>query len=142
MKVNIKLIDPSLPLPSYQTDGAVAFDLYSRLDMDVEPKNIALIPLNVVIKIPEGYALVLANRSSTGRKKGLSMINGIGIIDQDYCGEEDEIRFLCYNFTESSVKIEKGERIAQAMFLPVGKAEFVQIEKMNEKSRGGFGTTG
>ena len=142
MKVKIKLIDPSLPLPNYQTDGSVALDLYSRLEIDIEPKNTALVPLNVVIKIPKGYALVLANRSSTGRKKGLNMVNGIGIIDQDYCGEEDEIRFFCYNFTGKNVKIEKGERIAQAMFVPVEKAGLVQVDKMGEKNRGGFGTTG
>jgi len=142
MKVKIKLIDSSLPMPSYQTKGAVALDLYSRLEMKIEPKSTALIPLNVVIKIPKGYALVLANRSSTGKKKGLSMINGIGIIDQDYCGEEDEIRFFCYNFTEKNVKIEKGERIAQAMFVPIKKVELIQVEKMEGKNRGGFGTTG
>ncbi|MDD5731291.1 MAG: dUTP diphosphatase [Patescibacteria group bacterium] len=141
MKVKIKLIDDSLPLPNYQTGGAVAFDLYSRLEVNVESETTALVPLNIVVKIPKGYALVLANRSSTG-KKGLKMVNGIGIIDQDFCGEEDEIRFFCYNFTEKNVKIERGERIAQAMFLPVEKAEFIQTAKMDKKSRGGFGTTG
>jgi len=142
MKIEIKLIDPTLPLPSYQTEGAVAFDLYSRIDMEINPKEIAMIPLNVVIKIPKGYALILANRSSTGKKKGLQMINGIGVIDQDYNGDEDEIRFLCRNFTDEKVKIEKGERVTQAMFVPVEIADFNQVEKMGDQNRGGFGTTG
>ena len=142
MKIDIKLIDPTLPLPSYQTSGAVAFDLYSRIDMEVPAKTISMIPLNVTIATPPGYVLVVASRSSTPKKKGLMCANGIGIIDQDYRGDGDEINYLCYNFTDEVVKIEKGERIAQAMFLPVEIADFTQVEKMEDKNRGGFGTTG
>lgn len=142
MKVNVKLIDSTLPLPAYQTEGAVAFDMYSRVDIEIEPKSTALIPLNLVIDIPKGYALILANRSSTGKKKGLRMVNGIGIIDQDYCGDTDEIRYLTFNSTDQVVKVEKGERIAQAMFVPIEKAELVEVQKMSGKDRGGFGTTG
>jgi len=142
MKINIKLIDKSLPLPEYQTVGAVAFDLYSRIDMEIAPKSFGLVPLNIVVETPKGFVFMVAARSSTAKKKGLFMANSVGIIDQDYCGEEDEVKFMAYNFTDDVVKIEKGERIAQGMFLPVEKAEFNVLEKMEEKSRGGFGSTG
>lgn len=142
MKVEIKLIDPSLPLPAYQTEGAVAFDLYSRLDVEIPPKSLGMIKLNVIIKIPPGYVLLVPSRSSLPKKKGLFLANSIGIIDQDYCGDDDEIGFLAYNFTDNSVKVDKGERIAQALFVPVEKVELVQVDKMDEKSRGGYGSTG
>lgn len=142
MKVDIKLIDPTLPLPSYQTGGAVAFDLYSRIEMEVKPRSLEFIPLNVVIKIPEGYALVIASRSSTPRKKGLFLSNGVGVIDQDFCGDENEIQYLCYNFTDDVVKIERGERIAQGMFVKIDKADLNQVEKMSAENRGSYGSTG
>ena len=142
MKIDIKLVDNTLPLPSYQTDGAVAFDLYSRIDMEVPAKSIGMIPLNVIIATPPGFGLFIASRSSTPKKKGLMCANGIGIIDQDYRGKHDEINYLCYNFTDEKVLVERGERIAQGMFLPVEIAEFNQVEEMEYKNRGGFGTTG
>ncbi|HRY60138.1 MAG TPA: dUTP diphosphatase [Patescibacteria group bacterium] len=142
MNVQIKLIDPSLPLPAYQTAGSVAFDLYSRIDIEVAPKSIVLVPLNIIVKTPEGYVFLISPRSSLAKKKGLFQGNHIGVIDQDYCGESDEVLFCAYNFTDEIVRIEKGERIAQGMFLPVEKVGLIQVEKMDDKNRGGFGSTG
>uniref|UniRef100_A0A7C4R2L2 dUTP diphosphatase n=1 Tax=candidate division CPR3 bacterium TaxID=2268181 RepID=A0A7C4R2L2_UNCC3 len=142
MNIQIKLIDGSLPLPEYQTTGSVAFDLYSRVDMEIAPKTIALIPLNIIIQTPAEYAFLVVPRSSTPKKKGLLIPHGIGIIDQDYCGEEDEVKFQCYNFSEEVVKIEKGERVAQGMFVKIAKVDFEKIDKINAKTRGGFGSTG
>lgn len=141
MKVNIKRIDPSLPLPEYHTKGSVAFDLYARVDTTIESKAVGLIPTNVIIKTPPGYMLLVVTRSSTPSKKGLSVPHGIGIIDQDYSGEEDEIKIQVYNFTNSAVSVAKGERIGQASFVRVDKAEWNEVSEMG-KSRGGFGSTG
>jgi dUTP pyrophosphatase len=143
MKLDIKLIDTSLPAPEYQTEGAVAFDLYVREETIVEPFKPTLIPLNIVVKTPPGYFFLLAARSSLPLKKNLMVANSIGIIDQDYCGEEDEIKLQVLNFTQEPIKVEKGERIAQGMVIKIDKVEeFVQHEKMSEVSRGGFGSTG
>ena len=142
MNIKIKLIDSTLPLPSYQTTGSVAFDLYSRVDMEIESHKIALIPLNITIKTPEGFAFLVVPRSSTPKKKGLLIPHGIGIIDQDYCGENDEVMFQCYNFSDEVVKIEKGERVAQGMFVRIEKGDFEVVEKIEAKTRGGFGSTG
>ncbi len=142
LKARIKRIDKTLPLPKYQTNGSVAFDLYSRLNMEIKPKSIAIIPANLIIEIPKGYMLMLAARSSTPRRKGLSIPNGIGIIDQDYHGEQDEFSLQVYNFTEQKVKIERGERIGQAVFVRIDTAQWEETDKMSDTNRGGFGSTG
>ena len=142
MKVNIKRIDKSLPLPEYQTQGSVAIDLYSRLDFEVLPKEIALIPSNVIIETPLGYMLMIASRSSTPRKLGLLVPHGIGIVDQDYCGPNDEVLIQVYNFTENPVRIQKGQRLAQAVFVKIDTVEWTEVETMEKPSRGGVGSTG
>lgn len=140
MKVSIKRIDKSLPLPDYQSPGAVAFDLYSRIDAVIKPKTLERLPTNVIIAIPDGYMLEIKDRSSTLKKKGLLV--STGYIDNDYCGEEDEILLQVYNITENDAVIEKGERIGQGVFIKVDKSEWEEVDEMSNKSRGGFGSTG
>ena len=140
MKVQIKLIDNTLPLPEYQTSGAVAFDLYARETIVIEPKCVERIPTNIIIKIPEGYMLQIKDRSSTAKKKGLFCT--VGYIDQDYCGPTDEILYQVYNFTDNPVTVERGERVGQAAFLRVDQAEWEEVSEMTGPNRGGFGTTG
>ena len=142
MKVRIKRIDKSLPLPQYQTEGAVAFDMYSRIDAEVQPNEIKILPSNFIIEVPSGCALIMASRSSLSVKKGLRLTNAIGVIDQDYHGPEDEIGIAVYNFTANSVEVKKGERIAQGFIVPIAKAEFDEAEEIKKESRGGFGSTG
>lgn len=140
MKIRIKRIDKTLPLPEYHTAGAVAFDIYSRVDAVIAPKTLERLPTNVIIEIPKGYLLEIKDRSSTLKKKGLLVTTGY--IDNDYCGDADEILLQVYNLSESSVKIEKGERLGQGAFVKIDLADWEEVETMGEKSRGGFGTTG
>lgn len=142
MKVKIKRIDKSLPLPQYETKGSVGLDLITRIDTTIEPEKIGLVPANIVVEVPCGYALILVSRSSTPLKKGLSTPHGIGIIDHDYCGEEDELKIQVYNFTNKAITLKKGDKIAQGLFVRVDKVEFTEMEKMENESRGGFGSTG
>lgn len=143
MNITIKLIDSSLPVPSYQTKGSVAFDLYARKDIIIPPFTPIIIPTNIIVKIPKGYFLMLASRSSTPLKKSLMVANGLGVIDQDYCGEEDEIGLQMLNFSKKDVEVKKGERIGQALFVKIAKAEkFISVKSMSKTSRGGFGSTG
>ena len=141
MKVRIKRIDKSLPLPEYKTAGAVAFDLASRVGMTIPPQSIAQVPLNVAIEIPSGFMIMLAARSSL-HKQGLRMINSVGIMDQDYRGNNDEYHALLQNFTDKSVVIEKGARLVQGILKQHEKAEWHEVDDLENKSRGGFGTTG
>lgn len=142
MEVLIKRLDKSLPLPQYHTSGSAAFDLSARVETIIEPKQIARIPSGLIIGTPTGYVLTLAARSSLAAKKGLMLANGIGTIDSDYCGPNDEILISVYNFSDKVVTVEKGERIAQGMFLKIEQGEWKEVEEVAEKSRGGFGSTG
>ena len=142
MEVKIKRLDKSLPLPEYQTSGSAGFDLYARKTTKILPKEIKLVPGNFVIKTPPGYMLAVVNRSSTPKRKGLMLPNGVGVIDSDYCGPDDELGILMYNFKDEEVIVEKGERIAQAIFIKVEQAGWEEIDEMENKNRGGFGSTG
>lgn len=142
MHLPVTRIDKDLPMPKYETAGAVAFDVYARETTTIIPKSIGYIPTNLIVCIPEGYALLLCSRSSTPGKKGLSIPHGMGIIDQDYCGPEDEMKVMVYNFTESPVTVGRGERIAQAMLIGVSKPELKESEPDPTRGRGGFGSTG
>lgn len=142
MVVKIKRLDKSLPLPKHQTKGSVALDLISRVDIKIPPKEIGLIPSNNIIETPPGFALILAPRSSMPKKTGLNFPHSIGIIDQDFCGPEDEVLIQVYNFTNKEVLVKKGDRIAQAMFVKIEKVEWEEVENIGKKTRGGVGSTG
>lgn len=142
MDVKIKRIDPELPLPKYETDGSVGFDLLARTETVIDPGKVALIPGNIIVEVPKNYMLVVASRSSLPRKKGLSTPHGFGIIDHDYCGPEDEILVQVYNFSSETVVIKRGEKIAQGVFVHIDKFQWEEVEVMEKPSRGGFGSTG
>jgi dUTP pyrophosphatase len=142
MKIRIKRIDKELPLPEFHTAGSVGFDMYSRIDIEVRPKELVYVPSNLIIETPKDYMLMMAARSGTFRKKGLILPNAVGIFDQDFCGEGDEMIIQIYNLSEETVNISRGERIAQGIFIPVEIAEWQEVEVMESKNRGGLGSTG
>ena len=142
MQVSIQRIDASLPLPSYQTSGAVGFDLITRETTVIEPGKIALVPGNVIVKVPAGYALFLLPRSSLPRKKALVCPHSLGVIDQDYHGEKDELMVQVQNVSSEPVTVERGERIAQGIFVKVEQAIWLEVDSHGAETRGGFGTTG
>lgn len=142
MQLLVTRIDKSLPLPRYETAGACAFDVTARMETVIAPKSLGFVPGNLVVRIPTGYVLLLAARSSTPRKKNLLVPHGMGIIDQDYCGPEDELKVQVYNFSEAPVTVARGERIAQALIVPIQRYELIETEVATAVSRGGFGTTG
>jgi len=142
MKVRIKRLDATLPLPTYATAGSVGFDFLAREEVRIASKSVALIPGNVVVETPPGHMLLVSLRSSAPRKKGLLKPHGIGVIDQDYCGPNDEVMIQVYNFTDEEVIVERGERVAQGIFVPVSTVEWDEVSEMDGASRGGFGSTG
>ena len=141
MKVKIKRIDNELPLPQYQTSGAVAFDLYAREDSEIGAGETKAVPANVIVCAPEGYMFMIAARSSLAKKKGLMLSNSVGIIDRDYCGPEDEVHVLLYNFKNQPCQIKRGERLAQGIFVKIDKAEWDEVDEMDQPTRGGIGST-
>ncbi len=141
LHVTIKRIDTSLPLPTYATAGSVGFDLVCREETEIAPRKLGYIPGNVIVQTPPGYMLLLTMRSSTPRRKGLLVPHGVGVIDQDYCGEGDELMVQVYNFRDEAVTIQRGERIAQGVFVPVTHVVWDEVDNVG-KGRGGFGSTG
>lgn len=140
-KVRIKRIDKTLPLPVYETQGSVGFDLLARTTITIQPGSIERVPANVVVETPKGYMLMLASRSSTPVKKGLTKPHGIGVIDQDFSGDNDELLIQVYNFTDKPTTVTKGEKIAQGVFIKADQLQFQEVDSMNNQDRGGFGTT-
>lgn len=143
MQVRIKRIDPTLPMPEYQTAGAAAFDIYAREEIKIQPRELARIPSNLIVETPKGYYLMVTLRSGTPKKKlGLVVPHGVGIIDSDYCGPEDEVLVQVLNTGDQVLTIEKGERFAQGTFVRIGRARFWERGRIRQASRGGFGSTG
>jgi len=141
LHVAIKRIDTSLPLPTYATAGSVGFDLLCREEVEIAPRKLGYIPGNVIVQTPPGYMLLLTMRSSTPRRKGLLVPHGVGVIDQDYCGDGDELMVQVYNFRDEAVTIQRGERIAQGMFVPIVHVVWDEVGSVGQ-GRGGFGSTG
>jgi len=140
--VKVQRIDKNLTLPIYETGGSVGFDLLARVETKIPPREIALVPGNVIVEVPTGFTLLIVSRSSTPKKRGLIMPHGLGIIDQDYCGPEDEVKIQVQNFTEKEVVIERGAKIAQGIFVRAEQAKFEEVIEIKNKTRGGFGSTG
>lgn len=140
MNIKIVRIDTSLPLPEYHTEGAVAFDLYARETIEIQPRSVFRIPTNFIVEIPKGFMLYCKDRSSTAMRKNL--LATAGIIDQDFCGPENEILFQVFNFSDDIITVERGERIGQAMLVRIETAIFEEVDHIAEKSRGSFGSTG
>ena len=142
MQVKIKQIDPELPLPGPQTGGAAGFDLITREDTTIQPGEFGLIPANVIVEVPKGYALIVAARSSTPRRTGLAVPHGIGIIDSDYHGDGDEIKVQVWNTTDAPVTVARGERIAQGILVKIESVSWQPDTTAFGETRGGFGSTG
>ena len=142
MKVRIQRIDTSLPLPVYQSAGAVGFDIVTRETTVIEPGKIGLVPGNVIVKVPHGYALLIIPRSSLPRKKALVCPHSIGVLDCDYHGPKDELLVQVQNIGVVPVTVERGERIAQGVFVKVDIAQWEEVDGHGVESRGGFGSTG
>ena len=142
MDVRITRLSPDVPLPAYQTAGAAGFDLAASVAMTIQPGQVTLVPTGLVIEVPAGYLLGVFARSSTPLKRGLMVANGVGIVDEDYCGPTDEIKIEVYNFTADAVVVQPGDRLAQGLILPVVRANWVESDASGRATRGGFGTTG
>jgi dUTP diphosphatase len=141
-RVRIKRLASSVALPRYETEGSAAFDLAAAADVTIGPGQVALIPTGLVIEVPSGMFLGIFARSSTPLKRGLMVANGVGVVDQDYCGPNDEVKIAVLNFTAAPVRVAAGDRIAQGMLLPVNRVTWEETDIVRTESRGGFGSTG
>jgi dUTP pyrophosphatase len=142
LRVRIRRLRDDIPLPSYESPGAAAFDLAAASDLEVQPGRVQLVPTGLVIEVPPGLFLGIFARSSTPLKRGLMVANGVGVVDSDYCGPGDEIKIAVLNFSEKPVLIKRGDRIAQGIVLPAPRVTWEEVSELSAESRGGFGATG
>jgi dUTP pyrophosphatase len=141
--VNIKKLDERAIIPSYASQFSAGCDLYALTDGDIIIKSgeTVLIHTGIALEIPVGFAGLIYARSGLATKKGLAPANKVGVIDADYRGE---IMVALHNHSNEDRIIENGERIAQLVITPFLKADFNEVEELEETTRGagGFGSSG
>jgi dUTP pyrophosphatase len=142
LQAKITRVLPDVPLPQYHSSEAAAFDLSAIESAVFAPGEVKKLPTGLIIEAPPGHFLLLAPRSGLGPKRGLHMVNGVGIIDRDYAGPEDQIHMALRNFTDHEVVVDKGERLVQGIFLPIQQVEWEEVARIRDTNRGGFGSTG
>lgn len=129
----------------YSTEHSAGLDLRACIDADeieIGPGERAAIPAGIAIEIREpGIAGFLYSRSGLGTKEGLTVSQGVGVIDPDYRGE---IKVSLLNTSGEKRRITRGQRIAQLVFMPCFQANILRSEELNSTDRGagGFGSTG
>src|SRR5438270_3644211 len=130
-----------LPVPSYASDGAAGLDVVAAEDLTLAPGQRHAVATGFAIAIPEGFEVQVRPRSGLALKHGITCLNTPGTIDHDYRGE---VRVILANFGSVPFEVRRGERIAQLVPAPVLKAQFVEVETLEETQRGagGFGSTG
>ena len=143
MKLKIKKVRENAKIPTRGTDGAAGFDLYACIDkpLTLNKGDTALIPTGIAIAVPEGYAAFIHSRSGLSIKKGICLLNSVGVVDSDYRGE------VCVGVIKATVEpytIEPFERIAQMVIKQVCIPTLVETDELDETDRGtgGFGSTG
>lgn len=145
LDVQVKVLSRGLglDLPVYKTSGSAGMDLLAACysNMTIQPKRRLQVPCGISVAFPDDYVMQIVSRS------GLVLINGVislispGTIDSDYRGE---ISVVLYNSGDREFVVNRGDRIAQAIFLPIIHANLTQVEELSQTVRGegGFGSTG
>lgn len=144
MKVKIQILNcHDLALPRYMTTGSSGVDLQAAIDQDlaIPAGQVRLVPTGIAIAVEEGYEAQIRPRSGLALNHGITLLNTPGTIDADYRGE---IKLIVINLGDKEYILKRGERVAQMVFARVEKAEFVEVDTLDETQRGtgGFGHTG
>lgn len=142
MRIFEKVREDDAIIPTRSTKGSAGYDFYSNADITISPHYIELVPTGIKARFESDEVLQLYNRSSNPIKKGLMLANSVGIVDSDYYGNpsnDGEIMFAFYNFLDLTVKIKKGEKIGQGVFI---KYLTTDNDMTDGERTGGFGSTG
>lgn len=142
--MQVKIINQSQhPLPNYETIASAGMDLRANLTepITLKPLERTLVKTGLFIELPIGFEAQVRPRSGLAFKKGITVLNSPGTVDADYRGE---IGVILVNLSNEDFVIENGERIAQLVIAKHERAEWIEVEELNETSRGagGFGSTG
>lgn len=142
--IKVKIINKSdNPTPTYSTSDSAGMDIRAFLKepITLKPLQRALIPTGLYMELPHGYQCEIRPRSGLALKKGITVLNTPGTIDADYRGE---VGIILINLSNEPFVINSGERICQMVIMNYTKAEWVEVEELNDTERGtgGFGHTG
>jgi dUTP pyrophosphatase len=142
LRVQLKRLDPDLPLPAYAHPGDAGADLFAAEDVELAPGERCLVRTGVAIGLPEGFVGLVHPRSGLAARLGVTVLNAPGTVDAGYRGE---IMVNLVNHDRViTAKISRGDRIAQLVVQRVEHAHFVVVDELSGTSRGagGHGSTG
>jgi dUTP pyrophosphatase len=142
LPVPVRRLDPDLPLPAYAHPGDAGADLVAAEDVEIGPGERAMIGTGVAIALPDGYVGLVHPRSGLAAKLGVTVLNAPGTVDAGYRGE---IKVILVNHDRTgTVKIARGDRIAQLVVQRVERAHFHDVDQLPDSTRGsgGYGSTG
>lgn len=147
MNVRVRKLHPSATLPTYATDGSGCFDLHAvlfgRQMIGAVVPDDTPIPTGLAFEIPSGHVMLVFGRSGHAFKNATRLANCVAVIDSDYRGEV-MVKLRRDDSDREYLIVKTGDRIAQAMIVPIPRVEFVEVEALTETTRGagGFGSTG
>ena len=136
--IPIRRLDPDLPLPAYSHPGDAGADLVAAEDAELTPGGRATIRTGVAVAIPEGYVGLVHPRSGLAARLGVTVLNAPGTVDAGYRGEI--LVILINHDRATTVKISRGDRIAQLVVQRVERAVFHEVETLDDTARGAGGT--
>jgi len=142
MRLQVKRLDPGLPLPTYARTGDAGLDLLAAEDVLLAPGERRAIATGLAVAIAEGYAGFVLPRSGRALKEGLGVANAPGLIDSGYRGE---VKVIVVNLDPGEkIDIKRGDKIAQLVVQKVEAAELEEVDALptTERGEGGFGSTG
>jgi len=142
MRIEVKRLDPELPLPRYARASDAGLDLHAAARVVIAPGARALVATGLAVAIPPGFAGLVLPRSGLALRHGVTVLNAPGLIDAGYRGE---VQVLLVNHdATAAVTLERGERIAQLVVQAVERVELVEVAELSasERGAGGFGSTG
>ncbi len=142
MKVKFKKLNANAKQPTQATPGSAAYDVYSTDELLLAPEGRYALRTGVALEIPSGFVALCCPRSGLAIKQGMTVINAPGVIDADYRGE---VNVLAVNHDLTHpVQINKGDKIAQLLFVRAEEIQFEEVEELSSTQRGegGFGSTG
>lgn len=140
-----RLENEDIRLPERSTMNSAGYDFFAVEDIVIPSKTTVRVMTGVKCKLMHNMFLMLANRSSNPSKKGLVLMNGVGVIDADYYGNEDndgEMAFEFLNLTSFDVEIKKGEKLGQGIIMRYLRTDNDYMTNPTATRAGGFGSTG